>query len=105
MGVRRLFKCNKPICVSQIASVTSHLVQFTINDAIILSSLSLSLTFIWSRRAVAKLVCMSMLFFLSMSSGRELGREGREKGKGAGGGRGGGGGEDREIKDIKQKYG
>lgn len=40
-------------------------------------------TLIWSRRAVAMFVCMSILFFFSISSGRELAREG-------GGGKGGG---------------
>ncbi len=46
-----------------------------------------SLTLIWSRRAVARLVCMSIFFFLSISSGKELrkgGDEGVANNKGGG---------------------
>jgi len=35
------------------------------------------LTLIWSRRAVAMFVCMSILFFFSISSGRELAKGGK----------------------------
>ena len=47
------------------------------------------ITLIWSRRAVAMLVCMSMPFFFSSNSGRDLGEGGgsREGGRREGGGR------------------